>query len=216
MRRILTLGLAFALSTPALADVPTDVRDRGVAATVHVTDAADATGGSGVIIARSGGHAYVLTAQHVAPKADTVEVRTTRGKPVKAEVLARSAQVDLAVLRFAAADVSAPIFLGPVGKTPEQVISVGWEEGATPTAQVEEIKGTLRLRRPGESTTVLCWEAVRPPANGRSGGPLIDAAGRVVGIASGHDGSHGYYVHVDEIHAFLKANALRWLIEDDR
>jgi S1-C subfamily serine protease len=214
--RIFTLGLAIALTTPAFADEPTEVRDRGVAATVHVSDAADATSGSGVIIARSGGHAYVLTAQHVAPKADTVEVRTTRGKPVKAEVLARSAQADLAVLRFAAVDLPAPVSLGATGKTPEQVISVGWEEGATPMARAEEIKGTVRLRRPGESSTVLCWEAAHPPANGRSGGPLIDQAGRVVGIASGHDGTAGYYVHVDEIHAFLKANALRWLTEDDR
>jgi hypothetical protein len=96
------------------------------------------------------------------------------------------------------------------------VISVGWEEGATPGAQAEEIKGTLQLRRPGEATAVRCWEVVRAPAKGRSGGPLIDQSGRLIGIASGHDGSHGYYVHVDEIRAFLKANALRWLIEDDR
>lgn len=216
MGRIFTLGLAVALTIPAFADVPTDVRDRGIAATVRVTDAADATSGSGVIIAQSGGHAYVLTAQHVAPKADAVEVRTTRGKPVKAEVLARSAHADLAVLRFAAADLPAPVSLGTTGKTPEQVISVGWEEGATPMARAEEIKGTVRLRRPGQSSTVHCWEAAHPPANGRSGGPLMDQAGHVIGIASGHDGSHGYYVHIDEIHAFLKANALRWLTDDDR
>ena len=180
MRRIFTLGLAVAVTTTAFADVPTDIQDRGVAATVRVTDAADTTGGSGVIIARSGGHAYVLTAQHVAPKAETVEVRTIRGKPVKAEVLARSAQADLAVLRFAAADLPAPVTLGAIGKTPEQVIGVGWEEGVTPTAQTEEIKGTLQLRRPGEATTVRCWEVVRPPAKGRSGGPLIEDRKSVV------------------------------------
>jgi len=216
MGRIFTLGLAVAVAIPAVADVPSKVRDRGVAATVRVNNAADATGGSGVIIAHSGGHAYVLTAQHVTPKAETVEVKLVRGKPVKAEVLARSTGLDLAILRFAATDLPAPVSLAAAGTSLEQVISVGWEEGATPTAQAEEVKGTVRLRRPGESTTVLCWEAARPPASGRSGGPLVDQAGRVVGIASGHDGSRGYFVHVDEIHGFLKANALRWLIEDDR
>ena len=35
-------------------------------------------------------------------------------------------------------------------------------------------------------------------------------------IATGHDGATGYYVHADEVRAFLKANALEWVIEEDR
>lgn len=216
MRRIFTLGLAFALATSAAGEFPKDVRDRGVAATIRVTNAADVTGGSAVFIAQSGGHAYVLTAQHVVPKADTVEIRTVRGKSVKAEVLARSAHLDLAILRVALADLPPPVPLAKAGARLEEVISVGWEEGASPTARAEVVKGTVRLRRPGEATAVLCWEAERPPAGGRSGGPLVDQAGRLVGIASGHDGTAGYYVHIDEIHEFLRANALRWLAEDER
>lgn len=200
---------------PATAEVPKEIRDRGVAATVRVTNGADDTGGSAIVIARRGGHAYVLTAQHVVPKSDTVEIRTIRGKPVKAEVLARSAQLDLAVLRFAASDLPTPVPLAAAGAVPEGVISVGWEEGATPKARAEEVKGKVRLRRPGEATPVLCWEAARAPAAGRSGGPLVDQSGRLVGIASGHDGTGGYYVHIDEIHTFLRANALRWLAEDE-
>src|SRR5262245_52369464 len=141
--------MAIALTPPLAADPPKDSRERGIAATVRVVDAADTTGGSGVLIARRSGHAYVLSAQHVVPKSDTVEVRLVRGKPVKAEVLARSAQLDLAILRFAAADLPTPVPLAAPGTAPEQVVSVGWEEGATPTAQTEEVKGKVRLRRPG-------------------------------------------------------------------
>ena len=78
------------------------------------------------------------------------------------------------------------------------------------------MKGPVQIHRPGEASAVKCWEAARPPAHGRSGGPLLDKHGRLVGLASGHDGKAGYYVHIDEIHAFLRANALRWLTEDER
>jgi hypothetical protein len=44
---------------------------------------------------------------------------------------------------------------------------------------------------------------------------LLDSNGRVIGLASGHDAAAGYYVHSDEIHRFLKRNALGWLCEKD-
>jgi len=215
--RIFTLALTLVLilSPTVAAEVPKEVRDRGVAATVRVEDRADSTGGSGVLIALKASHSYVLTAQHVVPKAEKVEVTTAFSKPVKAEVLARSAEVDLAILRFPAADRPLPVSLAVVGTTPDQVISAGWESGRESTDLAEELKGKVRLRRPGASNAVLCWEVARRPTNGRSGGPLMDQAGRIIGIASGHDGTVGYYVHVDEIHAFLRANALGWLTEDE-
>jgi hypothetical protein len=38
--------------------------------------------------------------------------------------------------------------------------------------------------------------------------------GRVIGLASGHDGKAGYYVHVEEIRRLLRTNGLGWLYEE--
>jgi hypothetical protein len=38
----------------------------------------------------------------------------------------------------------------------------------------------------------------------------------VIGVASGHDGTRGYYVHADEVHAFLRENGLRWLADPEQ
>jgi len=219
LSRIFTLGLVTLVAPAAAEEVPKEARDRGMAATVRIESAADGTGGSGVMFAQSRGLDYVLTAAHVAPKGDRVEVRFAGSKAVKAEVIARSADKDLAVLRFApptSPTPTAPAPLAATGTAPDRVASVGWEEGVTPTARAEKLKGAVRLRRAASPGTVLSWEVAEPPAGGRSGGPLIDQAGRVVGLASGHDGTTGYYVHIDEIHMFLRVNALGWLIEDER
>jgi hypothetical protein len=44
----------------------------------------------------------------------------------------------------------------------------------------------------------------------------VDEAGRVIGLASGHDGETGYYVHADEIHTFLRTHGLKWIVEEDQ
>ena len=86
---------------------------------------------------------------------------------------------------------------------------------AAPTVLVEAVKRKVLLRRPGDTKSTWCWETQRRPERGRSGGPLLDEAGRVIGLASGHDGKCGYYTHAEEIHRFLKRNALDWLFEKD-
>ncbi|MDY3552157.1 serine protease [Gemmata sp. JC717] len=200
---------------------PAAARERGVSATVKVTSAADDKTGSGVVIRRTKTQAFVLTAAHVVEKAKVVEVQVagTKDKPgttLKAEVLERGAAADLAVLRLTADGVPEAVPLAPVGGKPKLVLSVGWEKGAAPGALDEVLKGQVRLRKPGAANVVTCFETVRKQAEGRSGGPLLDECGRVIGVATGHDGKTGYYVHADEVRSFLKANALGWIIEEDR
>jgi S1-C subfamily serine protease len=52
-------------------------------------------------------------------------------------------------------------------------------------------------------------------AKGRSGGPLIDQRGFVIGICSGTSDGKGYFTHTHEIHRFLKQNAFDWLADKD-
>ena len=56
------------------------------------------------------------------------------------------------------------------------------------------------------------WRTETPPELGRSGGPLLDAQGRVIGIAIAASGQKGFYAHHDEILAALKRNGFSWLV----
>ena len=196
---------------------PPSARERGLSATVKVTCEKDSQFGSGVAIARANGHTYILTAQHLVPTAKKASVTVPGGKTFVANVLARSVEKDLAVLRIAGtAALPRALPLAAAGVKPEKdLLSLGWAKGDAPTAIEETLLGKVRLKRPGETNAELCWEVERKPAAGRSGGPLMDSTGAVVGIASGHDGSSGYYVHVDEIRPFLRQSGLQWLTEED-
>jgi S1-C subfamily serine protease len=225
MRAAVVLTLAV-LAPLAAGDVPKPVRDRAAAATVKVVSPADVAEGSGVLVGRNGPLAYLLTANHVVAKAKTAEVRVrvkgmTRPYPA-AEVLARSADADLAVLRFTAGgELPAPLQLLPASAKadpfPLAAVSVGWVKGDAPAAADETVRAKVRIRKPGETASAWHWETAGRPTPGRSGGPLVDAAGRLLGVANGHDDKAGYYAHADEIHAFLKRSGLGWLAaEDDR
>jgi S1-C subfamily serine protease len=217
VQRIFILALAASITPFAAAEVPEDVRARGKAATVKVTSDADQQYGSGVVIAQGGSHSYLLTACHIVPTAKKVDVKVLGGKTYSAEVLARSPESDLAVLRLPTADgFPTPIKLAPVVVKPKALLSIGWEKGDAPTCLDESLKGKVRLKKPCENTAVLCWEVERKPAAGRSGGPLLDESGLVAGVASGHDGTTGYYIHIEVIHAFLRHNGLKWLTEEER
>jgi S1-C subfamily serine protease len=216
VNRIFILAAVALAASPAAADDAKSLRDRAVAASVRIANQVDGVNGSGVLVGQNGSEAYVLTAQHVVPKANRVKVSVSGGNSVEAEVLARSSEADLAIARFTAPrDLPTPLQIGG-SEAPKSAISVGWSNGEAPEVLDEKLKGELRIRRPGETTSVLCWESERKPAPGRSGGPLIDQSGAVIGVATGHDGDVGYYVHSREIREFLRRNALKWLIENDR
>lgn len=203
------------------------VRKQATGATVKVANTAGRSEGSGVLIKRFGPHIYVLTAAHLVRKTSKVDVQVhLSGKSTKpfvarsVKVLARSEDADLALLRFAtseklpAALAICPRKRGP-GKSPFEALSVGWVKERAPAPLVEKVKRKVSLRRPGTTRSIWAWETQRPPAAGRSGGPLLDGRGRVIGIASGHGTRLGYYVHSDEIHTFLKRNGVGWLAEEE-
>jgi S1-C subfamily serine protease len=217
VRQFFILALLFPVSQTVLAEVPEDVRVRCKAATVKVTSAQDGQFGSGFVIARDNPHTYLLTAYHVVPTAKNVEVKMPGGKTYTAEVIARSSEADLAVLRLLGTEgLPKPVKLAEQGVKPKNLLSIGWEKGDAASCFDENLKGKVHLKKPGETNSVLCWEVERKPAAGRSGGPLFDETGLVVGVASGHDGKTGYYTHIEVIHTFLRHNGLKWLTEEER
>jgi len=214
---ILALMTSFTPLVVVAAEVPEAVRSKGKASTLKVTCDEDGQFGSGAVIGKIGAHSYILTACHLVPKAKTAEVKLPNGKSYRAEVLERSSETDLAVLRLPSPEgMPAPIKLASGDVKPNQLLSVGWEKGDAPNCLDESLKGKVHLRKPGETNTVKCWEVERKPVPGRSGGPLLDESGLVLGVASGHDGTNGYYIHIEEIRAFLRKSGLKWLTEEER
>jgi S1-C subfamily serine protease len=210
-------------------DFPRPLQEAAVSATVRVTNPVRGSGGSGVLIHRQGPYAYVLTAAHLVGKERSVEVSTfsARSYPKAektyrgAEVLARDPRADLAVLRLATREAPPGLLplaaksAAPRGKA-FPALTVGCKSAGPPTPALDVVKGVRRVSKPGEEGKTLCWETATGQPGGRSGGPLLDRQGRLIGIASGVSSGKGYYVHLDEVHAFLRRNALDWLGEEKK
>jgi S1-C subfamily serine protease len=209
-------------------DFPADLQAACLQATVKVVNVTPNKEGSGVIVKQQDQLVYVLTANHVVEKADKIEVHVFSAKSYPkaaavydgARVYAQAREADLAVLVFATRDTLPGVArLCPAKQVPTGTdfpgLTVGCGGGKAPTCAAETVKGKKVIRRPGEGDTTT-WELAAAPAGGRSGGPLFDKRGLVIGIASGIGDGKGYYVHPDEILRFLKRNDLANLAEDDR
>lgn len=196
-------------------------------ATVKVLQEGGKGLGSGVVIKREAGHVYILTAAHVVRPDGKFEIhRLVSSRPAKtkvypgATVIAHNADADLAVLRLQSKEQWEVLPVCPttkVAKTaPEMSLDVGWASGPMPSCNSGPVKRKVTLKRPGQQLAITYWETVRKPVAGRSGGPLLGTNGKVIGITSGHDDEFGYFVHIDEIHRFLKREALLWLAEESK
>jgi hypothetical protein len=217
---------------PAAADAPgisKEQRAAALGATVRLVNPAGRCEGTGAVVGRSGPHVYILTAAHVVDGAEKVEIHTysaasppeEKGVYKSGEVVARTRDArDLALLRLATRDeMPGRLRVCPPRKVPAErgfaALSVGCSDGKPPSCREEAVAGKKLIRRPGDKEAVLTWEVKERPAVGRSGGPLVDTRGYLLGVCSGASGREGYYGHTDVIHGFLKENGFRWLSEED-
>jgi putative serine protease PepD len=173
----------------------------GIAAKVLRSDVSisvdDATGsgtGSGVVLRSDG---YVLTNNHVvasAASAGTITVSFNDGRvDLPARIVGRDPETDLAVIRVLGASALTPATLGTSADLAvgDPVVAVGSPLGLTGTVTSGIISALDRtVRVPGESATAPStplFDAIQTDAAinpGNSGGPLVDLAGRVIGINS--------------------------------
>jgi S1-C subfamily serine protease len=137
--------------------------------------------GSGVVVTPDG---YLLTNEHVVRKVSQARVTFVDGRSVPASVAGRDSATDLAVLRAQAAAL-------PYAQlAPEQrlragqlVVAVGNPFGFESTVSagvVSALGRSLRSRQGRLIEGVVQHSAALNPGN--SGGPLVDARGRVAGI----------------------------------
>ena len=135
--------------------------------------------GSGVIISSRG---YILTNQHVVEAADEIEVALSDGNKLSAKVVGSDPETDLAVLHVDSQNLPA-ITLGEAEnlRVGDVVLAIGNPLGVGQTVTMGIISALHRtgLRINTFENFIQTDAAIN---QGNSGGALIDASGRLVGI----------------------------------
>ena len=135
--------------------------------------------GSGVIISRDG---YIVTNNHVVAGADDVTVALSDGSELKARIIGRDSQTDIAVIKVEAKELPA-ITLAESAQVEvgDRVLAIGNPFGIGQTVTSGIVSATSRRAGLG-----LAYEdfiqtdaAINP---GNSGGALVDVSGRLIGI----------------------------------
>jgi S1-C subfamily serine protease len=127
----------------------------------------------------------VLTTDHVIEREEEITLGLPDGTEIPATLVARDPGTDLAVLK--AQTSLAPIERGPLPGVGSLVLAVARPDDAGPQATlgvVSAVAGPARTWRGGQLDRFVRSDAVLYP--GFSGGPLVDAAGRAIGINSSH------------------------------
>jgi putative serine protease PepD len=132
--------------------------------------------GSGVVFDGAG---HVLTNHHVVAGARAVSLVLASGRSVPATVVGSDQENDIAVLRADSDDDLAPARLGVSAdlRIGQPVIAVGSPLGLNGTVTSGVVSA---LDRRSTAAAMIQTDASINPGN--SGGPLVDLAGRVIGI----------------------------------
>jgi putative serine protease PepD len=167
---------------------------------------ADERLGSGFLVDARG---RILTNAHVLGSAKSATVTFEDGTEERADVLGRDESTDLAVLNVASVPRSAhPLPLGRSGDlvVGDPVIAIGNPFGLERTATTGIVSALKRIiSSPNDFDIQNVIQTDAAINQGNSGGPLLDARGRVVGINSqiasesgGNDGI-GFAIPIDTI-----------------
>ncbi len=152
---------------------------------------------------------HVVTNHHVIAEAAEANVRLNDGRSYRAVLIGSSPDHDLAVLRIRVPfDRPPPVPVGTSGdlKVGQKVFAIGNPFGldyTLTTGVVSALDRTLSEGRGGVAIDLIQTDAAINPGN--SGGPLLDSAGRLIGIntaiysPSGAYAGIGFAVPVDTV-----------------
>lgn len=191
----MTLAVGIAGAQRDLAVLADSLREITVA--VHAPGDRRAGEGAGVIWHPEGivvTNAHCIRHRHVA-------TRTADGLAFEADVVAHDARLDLALLSVPALRGRAPQFGDVESLRPgELLLAFGHPLGVSGALALGVLHALARDRRSGSARWVCADLRLAP---GNSGGPLADAAGRVVGINTMVVGGLGLAIPTPVVRRFV-------------
>jgi S1-C subfamily serine protease len=141
--------------------------------------------GSGFVVDKDG---HIVTNYHVVQGASRVEVSFSNQDTVKATIVGTDPSTDLAVLKVdAPAKALTPLALADSDavQVGDPVVAIGNPFGLDRTVTAGIVSALQReVRSPNNYTIDHVIQTDAPINSGNSGGPLIDAQGRVIGVNS--------------------------------
>ena len=165
--------------------------------------------GSGFIVSPDG---YIVTNAHVVDGAKEVTVRLTDRREFTAKVIGADKRTDIALIKIdakanlPALDLSNP----PAPRQGEWVVAIGSPFGFENSVSAGIVSGVHRALPGGQMTPFIQTDVAVNPGN--SGGPLLNAAGQVVGVNSQiYSRSGGYMGLSFAIPANVAANVAQQL-----
>jgi serine protease Do len=137
--------------------------------------------GTGFIISSDG---FIVTNNHVVDEVDTIDVSFSDGSQAPAQIVGQDPKTDLALIRV---EGRTDLHALPLGDSDailpgDWVIAIGNPFGLEHTVTVGIVSAKGRDIGQGPYDDYIQTDAAINPGN--SGGPLLDAAGRVIGINS--------------------------------
>jgi len=154
---------------------------------IRSREGAGVASGTGFVVDSDG---TIVTNAHVVAGSSNVQVRfEDNGDGVDAEVLGTDASSDIAVLRVDPSDTGGvkPLTLADSERVQvgDMAIAIGYPLGLDRTATAGIVSGLGRdIKAPNGFSIDKVIQTDAPINPGNSGGPLLDGAGRVIGINS--------------------------------
>lgn len=163
----------------------------GVVEISTVQSASDPLGGSGKTAALGTGFVIdtkgdILTNEHVVGTSSTINVQFPNGTSTSAKLVGADPSTDLAVIRVSVPTSQLhPLPLGNAAnvRVGQPVLAIGTPFGYTESASAGIVSGLGReIQSPNGFTLANAIQTDAAVNHGNSGGPLLDQAGRVVGV----------------------------------
>jgi S1-C subfamily serine protease len=145
----------------------------------------DFAAGSGVVISADG---LVLTNAHVVEGADVINLHMSDDRTIRADLVGTSPSHDIALVRLRDTSNLSQATLGSSDamQVGDQVVAIGnaLALGDAPTVTTGIVSAKGRSLQDGQVTLENLMQTDAAINHGNSGGPLLNAAGEVIGINS--------------------------------
>ncbi|MDA7979384.1 MAG: trypsin-like peptidase domain-containing protein [Pirellulales bacterium] len=211
-----TQGLAANASSPAGTSASMDQRLLAATVRIKVEDPDGYSFGTGTIVHQTAGKALILTCAHLFRDSHGNGKLTLdmfggqRRHGVPAQLLDYDLERDVALLVM---DINESLQVAPVGlasytaQVGQPIFSVGCSNGDDPTVWSGQVTSINKYLGPPNI------QASGQPQQGRSGGGLFAADGRLIGVCNAADPSdnEGLYAALGSIHALLTKHDLTYV-----